>query len=181
MRTQVYPRSNNHFSAGFWPDTAVGNPEHSPPGVSLRYFKSIVLFLLILPVAACDREPNDYREGAIRSSEEWVKETQQNYQALKNYALQKKKEFRRQTESELARYQELIEKFRAEIERATTEAQHKFNEINEEWKKNLEYLKQQLEEIKTRGAEVWEQTEKRINAGLEELGRLYERARSALS
>lgn len=181
MSAPVYPRSNKHSSAGFWPDTAVGNTEHIPPRVGLRYLKSIVLLLFILPGAACDREPNNYREGAARSSEEWVKETQQNYQTLKNYALQKEKEFRRQMEAELARYEGLIEKFRGEIERATTEAQHKFNAINEEWKKNVEDLKKQLEEIKTKGAEVWEQAERRINSGLEELRRLYERARSALS
>jgi septal ring factor EnvC (AmiA/AmiB activator) len=181
MSAPAYPRSNKHFSPGFCPDTAVGNPEHSAPRVSLRYIRLIALLFLMLPISASDKEPGDYREEAARSSEEWVKETQQNYHALKNYALQKQKEFRQQTEAELARYEERIEKLRAEIERATTEAQRKLNEINEEWKKNVEDLKQQLEESKTRGAELWEQAEKRINAGLQELRRLYERARSTLS
>lgn len=131
-------------------------------------------------LAACDKEP-DYREEAARSSEQWVKETQQTYQALKNYALQKQQEFRRQTEAELARYEELIEKFRAEIERVSAEAKRKFNEINEEWNKKAEDLKQQLEEIKTASAEAWQRAERRINAGIEELRKLYERARSTFS
>jgi DNA anti-recombination protein RmuC len=181
MNTPAYTRSNKHFSARFCPDTVVGNPEHRASRVGLRYFHMIVLLLLIMLLAACDKESNEYRQEAAHSSEQWVKETQQTFQALKNYALQRQKEFRRQTEAELARYEERIDKFRAEIESASAEAKRKFNEINEEWNKKAEDLKQQLEEIKTASAEAWQHAERRINAGMEELRKLYERARSAFS
>jgi archaellum component FlaC len=176
----MYPRSNKHFWAGFCPAAVVGNPEHTPP-VDLLYIKSIAILLLILPLAACDKGSNNYREQAARSSEQWVQETQQTYQALKDYALQKQKKFHRQAEAELARYEEGIEQFRMEIESASAEAKRKFSEINEEWNKTAEDLKQQLEKIKTASAEAWQHAERRINAGLEELRKLYERARSALS
>jgi hypothetical protein len=179
MSVPAYPRSNKHSAARFCPDTAVGNPEHGAPAVDLLYVKWIAVLLLILPLAACDKESNNYREQAARSSEQWVQETQQTYQALKDYALQKQEKFHRQAEAELARYEERIEKFRMEIESAGAEAKRKFSEINEEWNKRAEGLKQHLEEIKTISAEAWQRAERQINAGMEELRKLYERARSA--
>jgi molecular chaperone GrpE (heat shock protein) len=61
------------------------------------------------------------------------------------------------------------------------EVKQEFDAIMEEWHEQTENLKQQLEEIKTTSAEAWQDAERRINAGMEKLRKLYERARSALS
>ena len=181
MSVPAYPPSNKHSATRFCQDTAVGIPEHGTPAVDLLYIKLIAVLLLILPLAACDTASNNYQEQAARSSEQWVQETQQTYQALKDYALQKQENFHRQAEAELARYEERIEKFRMKIESAGAQAKRKFSKINEEWNKRAEELKQQMEEIKTISVEAWQRAERQINAGMEELRKLYERARSAFS
>ena len=147
----------------------------------MGYVQSVVLFTLILSLIACDTESNEYRKEAARSSDSLVRETQETYQALKRYALQKQTEFREQAQTQLARYEQDVEKLRANFEKASAEAKQEFKEISEEWNKRTENLKQQLEQIKSTGAEAWQQAEKQINAGMEELRKLYERARSALS
>ena len=180
MSTLIFLCSNKHDQAGFCPGDTVGNLEHRIRRVFRRYVDPIVLFSLVLSVTACDKDPKGYQEEAARSSEQLVRETQEAYQALKNYALQKQKEFRQQTEAKLARYEERIEKLREKIEKAGTEARRECNEIMKEWHTRTENLRQQLEEIKSTGAEAWQQAERQINAGMEELGKLYERARSTL-
>jgi len=61
------------------------------------------------------------------------------------------------------------------------DAKKKFDEAAEALREKQTALKEQLEEFKTASVKAWEEMEKKIDAGLEELKKLYEKARSAVA
>lgn len=69
---------------------------------------------------------------------------------------------------------------KAKAEKASGEAKKKVDEAIETMREKQKSLKEQLEEFKTASAKKWQEMEKKIDAGLEELKQLYEKARSAV-
>ncbi|MDH3444110.1 MAG: hypothetical protein OEN50_09330 [Deltaproteobacteria bacterium] len=130
--------------------------------------------LTILFAAGCG---GDQSSG---SADKLTKEAGEAVEAVKAYASEKKTQFQEQAEEKLTEYQERIDELKVKAEKATGEAKEKFNETMAEWNGKKEALKRQMEEFKTATAENWAKVENQINQGIEELGKLYEKARSAV-
>ena len=142
----------------------------------MNQLKTIIfLSMLLVFAAACGKDQSSV------SADKVAEEAGEAIDAAKAYALEKKTQLQEQVDTKLKEYQERIDDLKVKADKATGDAKNKFNAAMAEWDEKKESLKEQLEEMKTATAENWAKVEARINQGIEELGELYEKARSAVS
>ncbi len=142
----------------------------------MNQLKTILfLSMLLLFAAACGKDQSTV------SADKVAEKAGEAVDAAKTYAVEKKTQLQEQVDTKLKEYQERIDELKVKADKATGDAKNKFNEAMAEWNEKKESLKEQLEELKTATAENWAKVEARINQGIEELGELYEKARSAVS
>ena len=147
----------------------------------MRFIIFVTILGLSLAVAACEQKPKEEETKIVAVPEKVTKETEDAIEDLKSYANKKREEYREKAEAALKSYEEGIDKLKAKADKASGEAKRKDDEAVAALRKEQKVLREQLEEFKTASAKAWEKIEKKIDAGLEEVKKLYEKARSALA
>lgn len=139
---------------------------------------AIVCFSLLLP--ACNKKPKGEESQPATAGESVKKETIEAYEALKSYATKKHEEYREKAEDALKSYEKRFVELKARVEKASAETKKKYNEIEKAWQEKAKAMREQLDDLKTASIKTWEQMEKKIDAGMDEVKKLYEKARSAV-
>ncbi len=67
------------------------------------------------------------------------------------------------------------------IDKASGKAKKKYEETEKAWQEKRLALRKQLDDLKTASVKAWEEMEKKIDAGMAELKKLYEKGRSAFA
>jgi uncharacterized protein YukE len=98
---------------------------------------------------------------------------------LQSYATKKHEEYREQAEAALKSYEQRFHELKAKVDKAGGEAKKKYREAEQAWHAKAKALREQLEALKTASVKAWDEMEKKIDAGMEQLRKLYNKARSA--
>lgn len=141
-----------------------------------------LLFAIIgisLLVAACNKKTKDEESKPASSAAEVKKEAAETYDALRSYAAKKHEEYREKAEAALKSYEQRFNELKAKVDKAGGDAKKKYREAEQAWQEKAKALREQLEALKTASVKAWEEMEKKIDAGMEQLRKLYEKARSA--
>ena len=143
-----------------------------------------ILFLALLGLAlalgACEQSSAEEKPKIAALPEKDTKDKEDSLEAIRSYANKKRQQYQEKAEELLKSYEKRVDELKAKADKAGGEAKRKFDEAIVAWREKQKVLKKQLEEFKTASAKAWEQMEKKIDAGLEELKKLYEKARSAV-
>lgn len=145
----------------------------------MRQILPLAIFGIFLIVAACDEKTKDEESKPAPSAAEVKKDAAETYNALKSYAAKKHEEYREKAEAALKSYEQRFYELKAKVDKAGGEAKKKYREAEQAWQENAKALREQLEALKTASVKAWEEMEKKIDAGMEQLRKLYEKARSA--
>jgi len=140
---------------------------------------AIVAISLFLP--ACNKTAKDDEAKPATATEAVQKETVEAYEALKSYATKKHEEYREKAEAALKSYEKQFNELKAKIDKASGKAKKKYEETEKAWQEKRLALRKQLDDLKTASVKAWEEMEKKIDAGMAELKKLYEKGRSAVT
>jgi uncharacterized phage infection (PIP) family protein YhgE len=142
---------------------------------------SLALLGFSLALAACEQKAKEDETKIARAPERATEEKDDAIEELRSYANKKREEYREKAEHALKSYDEGIAKLKAKADKASAEAKKKYDEAAQEMREKQKALREQLEEFKTASVKAWEMMEKKIDAGMEDLKKLYEKARSAVA
>lgn len=142
-------------------------------------FLAIVGFSLTL--TACDQTPKEEESKTAGGPEKAAKGKEDGIEELRAYANKKRQQYQEKAEEVLNSYEKRVDELKAQANKAGGDAKKKFDEAVVAWREKQKALKKQLAEFKTASAKAWEEMEKKIDAGLEELKKLYEKARAAVA
>ncbi|MGE5216371.1 MAG: hypothetical protein ACM3SP_05125 [Chloroflexota bacterium] len=145
----------------------------------MRHTILVAIIGISLLVAACGKEPKDDGSKPAPGAAEVKKEAAETYEALKSYATKKHEEYREKAEAALKSYEQRFQELKAKAEKAGGEAKKKYREAEQAWQEKAKALREQLAALKTASVKAWENMEKKIDAGLEQLRKLSDKARSA--
>ena len=145
----------------------------------VKKWNVLFLPLTLSMLVACGQDTDQDTKDV--SAEKAQRETAEAYDAVKAYAMKKKEEFGRQAEATLESYEKQIQELKARAEKAGGNARDKYREALAEWEKEKAEANKQLEELKSASADAWTEVEQRIETSMDELKRLYEEAKSALT
>ena len=144
-----------------------------------------IIFLSILAVSlaltACEQKSKKEEAKIAAVPEKASKEKDDAVEELRSYANNKRQQYQEKAEEALHYYEKRVDELKAKADKAGGEAKRKFDEAVVAWREKQKTLKKQLEEFKTASARAWEEMEQKIDAGLEQVKKLYEKARSAVA
>jgi DNA anti-recombination protein RmuC len=149
----------------------------------MRHTIPLAIVGISLLVAACDKKPKDDESQPAATTEAVQKETAGSSETWKSYATRKHDEYREKADALLKSYEKRFNELKPKIDKASDAAKRKYHEVDKAWQEKAKTVREQLdkfkEEFKTASLKALEEMEKKIDAGMEELRKLYEKARSA--
>jgi len=147
----------------------------------MRHTLLLAIIGISLLAAACDEKPKDAESKPAPSATEVKTEAAETYEALKSYATKKHEEYREKAQAALKLYEQRFNELKAKVDKAGGEANKKYREAEQAWQEKAKALREQLEALKTASVKAWEEMEKKIDTGMEQLRKLYDKARSSVA
>jgi hypothetical protein len=147
----------------------------------MRYAVLLAIFSISVLATGCNKKAKDNESKPTTAAQTVKNETMEAYEAFKSYATKKHEEYREKTEAALKSYERRFAELKTKGDKGSSSAKKKYREAEEAWQEKTKAVREQLEELKTASIKTWEQMEKKIDAGIDELKKLYEKARSAIA
>ena len=146
----------------------------------MRQLIFLTMLSFSLALTACDQTAKEEESKTAGGPEKAAEGKGDGVEELRSYANKKRQQYQEKAEEVLNSYEKRVDELKAQANKAGGDAKKKFDEAVVAWREKQKALKKQLEEFKAASAKVWEEMEKKIDAGLEELKKLYEKARAAV-